>query len=442
MSDDRIEKIRQQFNFGPYPQIPIEQFPGIDPNLLFVHNFVTPYYLHYRRVPELEGRVILDAGCGTGYGTLALAAANPGAQVVGVDVSEKSIELARSRVAYHNRQDIQFHVLDLQDLPRLGLTFDYINCDEVLYLFPEPAIGLQGLKAVLQPGGIIRANLQSALQRAEVYQAQAAFRMLGLFDQNPEVHQVEAVQDVMASLHRWVNVKERTWRSSYEQADATEHILMNYLFQGDRGYTIPQLFAALEASGLQFIKMVNWHQWHLQDLFRESELPEVIQSRLPQMSQAEKLELFELLHPVHRLLDFWCVLPADLQPQKPIAHWEPVDWAKRWSHITAHLHPQLRTSEFREACLTSLKAQKPLAITSYLKAPSSQPILLDTRAVTCLLPLIEEPQPMVALIRRWIELYPRDPVSMEPISPEIVLVELKQILTRLEPFLYVLLEEN
>jgi 2-polyprenyl-3-methyl-5-hydroxy-6-metoxy-1,4-benzoquinol methylase len=441
---DILEKVRQQFNFGPYPQIPIEQSPEDDPNLLFVHNFVTSYYLKHHRVASTKEITILDAGCGTGYRTLALARANPGAKVVGIDLSEQSLELARSRLQYHNCLDVQFRVLNILDLPQSGLKFDYINCDEVLYLFPDPAVGLQALKSVLKPNGIIRANLHSALQRADLYRAQAAFRLIGLFDQNPEDSEVAAVQTMMKSLQRWVNVKERTWRSQLEQADATESILMNYLFQGDKGHTISNLIAALRSAELELVRMVNWHQWNVWDLFKDPDrLPETIASRLAQLSLVEKLQLFELLHPVHRLLDFWCTHPGSETDKPPISKWQPVDWAKKWSCVKVYLHPQLRTSQFKEACLTSLKAQKPLILTNYLSAPANKPIAIDTRIVTCLLPLIKEsPQPFIALIKRWMELYPRDPISMEPVLPETVLVELKQILLRLEVFLYVLLEED
>ncbi len=439
-SDTASEKIRQQFNFGPYPRISIDESPH-HPNLLFIHNAVTAYHLRYHRLVSTAGMRILDVGCGTGFRTLALAQANLDAQVIGIDLSEQSIELAKLRVCHHDRPDVQFHVLDLQNLPSLGLKFDYINCDEVLYLYPDLVQGLQVLKAVLKPNGIIRANLHSALQRAELYRAQAAFRMLGLFDRNPENTEVEAVQDFMQSLQRGVNIKERTWRAHLEKQDATEHILMNYLFQGDKGYTITEMFAALESAGLEFVSMVNWHQWHLWNLFENPDrLPKVLATQLPQMSIAQKLQLFEYLHPVHRLLDFWCAHPQTELPAS-VAKWQPTDWAKRWSQVRVSLHPQLRTAQFREMCLTCLKAQKPLPITNYLDASVDKPILLDTRTVACLLPLIDEsPQLLVALIKRWMELYPRDPISLESVLPETVLVELKQILTRLEVFLYVLLE--
>ncbi|QDZ39314.1 methyltransferase domain-containing protein [Euhalothece natronophila Z-M001] len=437
------ESIREQFNFGPYPRIPFEQSPQSDPTVLWTHNLVTPFYLRDRQVINPADKVILDVGCGTGYGTLALAQANPEAKVIGIDLSEESIQWARSRVATHHREDIQLQVMDLQSVSRLGLTFDYINCDEVFYLSDTPVADFEALMAVLKPDGIIRANFHSAYQRADVYRGQTAFQKLGLFDHNPEAEEINTVQAVMKSLKSSVNLKSRTWKSEYEQPDATENILMNYLFQRDRGCTLSDVFSYLEQSELELIKMVNWHQWHLWDLFKnpESFPPEVAQL-FSEVSETQRLELFELFHPVHRLLDFWCSRPQTEKP-RPISQWRVEDWAKQWSKLQVYLHPQLRTEEFREACINSIRSQKPLALTNYLNPYLNYPVVVDTSTLNCLLPLIENsPQSLHSLLKRWLELSPRDPISLEPILPEQALAELKNILTRLEVFLYVLVAES
>lgn len=168
-SSELVEKIRQQFDSAPYPRIPIDKSPKDNPNLLYIHNLVTSYYLRNQKFIESKEKVILDAGCGTGYKSLVLAQANPEAKIVGIDISEESIKLARHRLAYHGYDNAEFYVLPVEDLPKLNYKFDYINCDELLYLFPNPAIALQAMKEVLQPNGIIRSNLHSAIQRVNFF---------------------------------------------------------------------------------------------------------------------------------------------------------------------------------------------------------------------------------------------------------------------------------
>lgn len=75
------------------------------------------------RLPEsLDGKRILDAGCGTG--ALALELAQKGASVVAIDLSPNLIELAKERISPADRQNIDFRSGDMLD-DGLG-EFDYV----------------------------------------------------------------------------------------------------------------------------------------------------------------------------------------------------------------------------------------------------------------------------------------------------------------------------
>ena len=197
---DIVEKIRQQFNSAPYPRIPLEKSPKDNYQLLYIHNLITPYYLRNQTVIETEGKIILDAGCGTGYKSLTLAEANPGAKIVGIDLSEEAVNLARHRLEYHGFENAEFHVLSIEDLPKLGLEYDYINSDEVLYLLPDIKAGLKILNSVLKYQGIIRANFHSSLQRFAYFWAQEVFKMMGLMDENPRELEMELAREIMTAL--------------------------------------------------------------------------------------------------------------------------------------------------------------------------------------------------------------------------------------------------
>ncbi len=437
LEPELLDKIRQQFEFAPYPRTPLEKSPKDNANLLFIHNLVTPFYLRNQRVLDLEGKVILDAGCGSGYKSLVLAEANPGAQIVGIDLSEESVKLARQRLEYHNIKNAEFHVLSIENLPQLGFEFDYINNDELLYLFPDPAVALHSMKSVLKPAGILRSNLHCYHQRANLFRAQTLCRVMGLMDNNPEALEIEILQTTMKALKDQVRLKAETWTSKYEAEDSTEVLLMNYLFQGDKGYTIPDLFDSLRQADLEFVSMVNWRQWELMDLFKDPEnLPTFFEMSLPEISVEERLHIFELLHPIHRLLDFWCAHPEQGTAFKPVADWELSDWQR----ATAHLHPQLRTTKLKEALLKCVREQKPFEISQDLSVPVTKPIPIDSTIASCLLPLWDGPQTVLALAQRWLRVRPLNPLTLEPVSPSEALEEIRQLLTNLEVFLYVLLE--
>jgi SAM-dependent methyltransferase len=345
--------------------------------------------------------------------------------------------LARQRLQYHGFVNAEFYALSIADLPTLGMKFDYINCDEVLYLLPnrDPAIALSVFKAVLKPHGIIRANLHSSLQRAPVYRSQEIFRMMGFFDHNPTELEVGLVVETMQALKDQVDCKIRTWNPKLDNEEPQERILANHLLQGDKGFTIPDLFAALDTADLEFISMVNWRGWELRDLFKDPhQLPAFLEISLPNTSIAEQLHLFELFHPVHRLLDFWCTHPGQPETHTPLAEWQLSDW--QTAHI--HLHPQLQTSAIRQDLVNCIAHHQPFEISRYITLPTTSAIVVDNPISACLLPLWEHPQPFNQLVERWLRIQPCDPVTLEPVNPQAALADIKHLLQTLEAFLYVM----
>lgn len=431
-----IEKIRQQFDNAPYPRTPLEQSPKTDYELLYIHNLVTAYYLRNQQVIETEGKVILDAGCGSGYKSLVLAEANPGARIVGIDLSEESVKLAEQRLRYHGFDNAEFYTLALEDLPSLNLYFDYINCDEMLYLLPDISLGLKAMQSVLKPEGIIRANLHSSLQRASYYQAQEIFKSMGLMDENPQKLEIEIVRETMKALKNEVWLKAKTWSSNFESND--EEVLINFLLQGDKGFTVPEVFTSLKAANLEFVSRVTWRRWELTDLFQDpGSLPTFLEINLSEISVEDRLHLFELLHPVHRLIDFWCAHPNSAQSFVPVAEWTMADWHT----ARVHLHPQLKTAEVREDLIKCITSHSPFLMSCYVSLPTLSPILVESHQAAWLLPLWEGSQPVVSLVEHRLKLAPLHPVTLEPISYETAFEEVKTLLSNLEAFLYVLLEQ-
>jgi ubiquinone/menaquinone biosynthesis C-methylase UbiE len=95
----------------------------------------------------IDGKHVLDAGCGMGWYTAFLRSVNPSGLVVGVDIAEKAIETGSEL------GNDPLVVGDLLELPFKDGTFDYIACEEVLHHTPDPAAGLEELVRTLKPGG-------------------------------------------------------------------------------------------------------------------------------------------------------------------------------------------------------------------------------------------------------------------------------------------------
>jgi SAM-dependent methyltransferase len=91
---------------------------------------------------------VLDAGCGTAYGTEILARAGA-SEVVGVDIDPGIVEAARERGGV----DVSFEVADARDLPFANDAFDVVVCFEVIEHVEDPESILDELRRVLRPDG-------------------------------------------------------------------------------------------------------------------------------------------------------------------------------------------------------------------------------------------------------------------------------------------------
>ena len=435
-NSELLERLRQQYEKAPYPRFPLDKLPTDDPALLFKHYLANAYYLRNQSIPSSEGKIILDAGCGSGYKALMLAHCNPGAKIIGVDLSEKSTHLAKERLNYHGFSNAEFYSLSIEELASLGRQFDYINCDDVLYILPDRIAALRAMKSVLKPEGIIRANLHSSLQRSPYFRAQEVFARMALMDGNPRELEIEIVRETMKALKDDVQLKMVAWNETFEASE--EPILVNYLLIGDRGFTIPEMFSILEETGLEFIDMLDWRTWQLETLFREPDnLPLFLGLSIPGLSRSEELALFELLQPNHRLLDFCCGHPGQAQTFLPVDEWSQTTW----QHAQVRLHPHLKTAALEAALIGSAVRLEMLIISDYL--PISQgSVAIDSAAAAALLPLIEGPQTVNAMVDRWLKLQPLNPIALTPYQPQDILEILIQTLTNLERSGYIFLENK
>ncbi len=238
--------------------------------------------------------------------------------------------------------------------------------------------------------------------------------MMGFMDENPEEREIRATIDVMKLLKGNVDLK-KTWKPAYEGQHSKHAILMNFLFQGDRGYTITDLFALLEEAELEFISMVNWKQWDLCDLFEPG--AGWILSWAFSQPKEQQLHLFELFHPIHRLLDFWCGerFPAPSLPEPQIAK----------------LHPLLKTERVKQALVDAITGFTPFDINAHLPI-EPVPFLLDSSVSVALVPLWEGDFLISGLAEYWRSIHPHHPMSGQRVTREDAIATVGGMLSCLE----------
>jgi SAM-dependent methyltransferase len=104
-----------------------------------------------------SGSRVLEVGCGVGAQTVTLARNSPGAHIVAIDVSEASLEEARSRLRAAGMNNVEFRRADLFSAPFAKESFDHIFVCFVLEHLSKPADALAALKPLLKEGGSITA---------------------------------------------------------------------------------------------------------------------------------------------------------------------------------------------------------------------------------------------------------------------------------------------
>jgi ubiquinone/menaquinone biosynthesis C-methylase UbiE len=107
-----------------------------------------------RRYTLPTGAQILDAGCGTGEGASRLAELFPEAKVLGVDIIDPHLELARSRYANFSPR-LVFEHQSVFELEAADRSFDLTVCRHVIHSIPHPDRVLAELVRVTRRGGYV-----------------------------------------------------------------------------------------------------------------------------------------------------------------------------------------------------------------------------------------------------------------------------------------------
>ncbi|HXW51684.1 MAG TPA: class I SAM-dependent methyltransferase [Candidatus Acidoferrales bacterium] len=97
---------------------------------------------------------ILDAGCGTGEGSSRLATLYPQARVLGVDIIDAHLALARERYQSFGPR-LRFERQSVFGLELPSASFDLVVCRHVIHSIPQPDTVLTELVRVARSGGFL-----------------------------------------------------------------------------------------------------------------------------------------------------------------------------------------------------------------------------------------------------------------------------------------------
>lgn len=119
--------------------------------------FVEPHILRFADFPRWQGKRVLEIGCGIGTDTINFA--RNGARVTAVDLSEKSIEVARRRAEVYGCGDrVDFYVANAEELTRSVPVepYDLVYSFGVMHHTPRPDRAIEQIRRYTRSGSTLK----------------------------------------------------------------------------------------------------------------------------------------------------------------------------------------------------------------------------------------------------------------------------------------------
>lgn len=297
MTDENyLPAMRAQYEELPYPERnPLDEmkrilmpfFDGIDRINHICHSG--------RKDFTAAGSRILIAGGGTGDSTIFLAEQlrDTDCEIVYLDISQASMDIARERASIRGLDNITWIHDSILNLPSLDIgRFDHISCSGVLMILEDPDEGLRALESVLADDGSMLIMVYARYGRIVVYLLQELLRLIN-HDVPDSGSRIRNCRTLLESFHtqHWFQYVKNLY---INQRDIELYDL--FLIAQDRPYSIPELYDFVEGAGLRIVRLLYEDQG-LGSLLYEPRMylhdEQMLESidRLPQRGQHAVAEL-------------------------------------------------------------------------------------------------------------------------------------------------------
>ncbi|MFO7935527.1 MAG: class I SAM-dependent methyltransferase [Bacteroidales bacterium] len=106
------------------------------------------------RLPSLEGKHVLEVGCGNGLQAIYMMNKYSPASITAIDLNASNIAIAKGEAAGSGLKNIEFKVGDAQNLVEIkDHSIDYVINIESAFHYPDKPAFIKEISRVLKPGG-------------------------------------------------------------------------------------------------------------------------------------------------------------------------------------------------------------------------------------------------------------------------------------------------
>ena len=285
-SDPRDDVVARQYQRWVYPPptLDVEEWTAgnLDPT--------DPVYAHHVYWPDREypaGLDILVAGCGANQAAY-FAFKNPSAKVVAIDVSQPSLDHLQYLKDKHGLQNLEPHLLPIEELSALGLDFDLVVCVGVLHHLADPAQGMRALAGCLRRDGVASVMLYAKYGRIGVDMLASIFHDLGMGQDESSVQLVKDTIPLLAPDH-----PVRTYVKNSPDFDANTGVVDTFLHGRQRCYTVTECIDLVTSAGLVFQEWLFKSLYYPHDILA---LPDRLKSALNALPDVKIWSLMERIN--------------------------------------------------------------------------------------------------------------------------------------------------
>ena len=263
---DHQPRVRSQYEDYPYPERdPEDERKHLYRVYLDCLDRVN-HYCHSGKKDFSAGSRILVVGGGTGDSTIFLAEQlrDTESEVVYLDFSEASMQVARKRADVRHLHNITWFRDSLHNLPSLNIgQFDHISCTGVLHHLESPVAGLLALASSLADSGSMTIMVYALYGRTAVYQIQEIMRLINRneSDLKQQVNNCRMALNSLPPMH-WYH-----WSNPEDINVSDTELIDRFLHSQDRAYTVPQVYDFLEAAGLELLQFFDQREIVGNDLY-------------------------------------------------------------------------------------------------------------------------------------------------------------------------------
>jgi ubiquinone/menaquinone biosynthesis C-methylase UbiE len=132
------------------------QFASATESLNYVEwrNLQHPYYLDLMPVKGVDGKSVLDYGCGPGHDLVGFATESKPSRLIGMDVSITSLAESEHRMRLHKAKVDLIRIPEAEEKLPLGVaSIDVIHSSGVLHHTPNPSQILREFRRIIAPNG-------------------------------------------------------------------------------------------------------------------------------------------------------------------------------------------------------------------------------------------------------------------------------------------------